>query len=391
MRVGKKKRLQPGLLTVAQMHACISKSNTCQCCSQQHLALCLHIIRVPDRARKVLDTVIQRLQREDVTNRVGTLVSRSQDGILGPRRPLMVRDGSPALERVAQHVEAGARLDGGGHGARVEGVAYAEGGLEVAVGDAGLGALGDQVEDGGAGGLGPGACGRGDGDEGLQGLVDGAAVAEGRVYKVQEVGVRVRGVQVNQFGCVDDRATSHCQERIRVEGLGPVYGLADAGCAESVLVFAEEEMGQGLRAILWLDPCLVEDFKVDALVGQCLSNLFHSRQFVDSLVSNDTDPLGAHVLEVHADFARYARSESDGRGSHLKGILLELRAVLRGCIAAYSSMWAVSMVMMVTRVGVAWTRRRMSELNGPEQIHCPRGSLPRELSVVKLARQMFRK
>lgn len=116
----------------------------------------------------------------------------------------MVRDGGPALERVAQHVEAGARLDGGGHGARVEGVAYAEGRLEVAVRDAGLGALGDEVEDGGAGGLGPRAGGRGDGNEGLQGLVDRAAVAEGRVDEVQEVGVRVRGVQVHQLRCVDD-------------------------------------------------------------------------------------------------------------------------------------------------------------------------------------------
>lgn len=45
-------------LTVAQMHTCISKANTCQSRSQQHLALRLHIIRVPNRARQVLDAVI---------------------------------------------------------------------------------------------------------------------------------------------------------------------------------------------------------------------------------------------------------------------------------------------------------------------------------------------
>lgn len=150
-------------------------------------------------------------------------------------------------------------------------------------------------------------------------------------------------------------------------------------------------MGQGLRAILWLDSCLVEDFEVDALVGQCLSNLFHGRQLVDSFIGDNADPLGAHVLEIHADFARDARSESDGRGRHLEGVLLELRAVLGGCIAAYSSMRTVSVIMMVTRVGVAGTRRRMCELDGPEQIHCPRGGLPRELSVGKFVSQIYRK
>lgn len=90
-------------------------------------------------------------------------------------------------------------------------------------------------------------------------------------------------------------------------------------------------------------------------MGQCLADLFHGRQLVDSLVSDNADPLGAHVLEVHADFACDARPESDGRGSHLKGILLELGTVLGGCIAAYSSMRAAAVVMMVAWVGVAGT------------------------------------
>lgn len=211
------------------MHTCISEPDARQGSSQQHLALGFHIIRVPDRAGQVLYTVVERLEREDVTNWVGALVSRPHDGVLGAGGPLVVRDGGPALERVAQDVEAGARLDGGGHGAGVEGVAYAEGGLEVAVGDAGLGALGDEVEDGGARGFGPCPSGRGDGDEGLQGLVDGPAVSEWRVDEVQEVGVRVRGVQVHQLGRVDDRTAAHGQECVWVEGLGPVDGLADAG------------------------------------------------------------------------------------------------------------------------------------------------------------------
>lgn len=45
------------------------------------------------------------------------------------------------------------------------------------MGDAGFGALGDEVEDGGAGGFGAGACGGGDGDEREKRLGDWEAFA----------------------------------------------------------------------------------------------------------------------------------------------------------------------------------------------------------------------
>ena len=80
-------------------------------------------------------------------------------------------------------------MDGRGHGARVERVDYAEGRLEIAVSDAGLCALGDEIEDGGACCLGPGSCGCGDGDEGEEFGWDGEAFAERSVDKVEEVGV----------------------------------------------------------------------------------------------------------------------------------------------------------------------------------------------------------
>jgi hypothetical protein len=80
-------------------------------------------------------------------------------------------------------------VDGAGHGAGVEGVDYAKGGLEVAVCDAGLCALGDEVEDGGACCLGPGSCGCRDGDEREEFGWDGQAFAERGVDEVEEVGV----------------------------------------------------------------------------------------------------------------------------------------------------------------------------------------------------------
>lgn len=213
---------------MAEMHTRVAEPDTGQRSGEEHLALGLHVVRVLDRARQVLDAVLERLQREDVTDGVRALVGGPQDGVRRARDALVVRDGGPALERVAQHVEAGARLDGGGHGARVERVADAQRGLEVAVGDARLGAPGDEVEDGRAGRLGPGARGGGHRDERPQRLVDGPPAAEGRVDEVEEVRVGVRRVQVHQLRRVDDRPAAHREEGVRVEGLGPVYGLADA-------------------------------------------------------------------------------------------------------------------------------------------------------------------
>lgn len=122
-----------------------------------------------------------------------------------------------------------------------------------------------------------------------------------------------------------------------------------------MLALRKGEPGRGLRAVLGFDSCLVEDFEVDALVGQCLTNLLHGRQLIDGLVGDDADALGAHVLKVHADLARDAGSETDGRSSHLKGILLELGTILRGCIAAYSRMWTTAVVVMVPWIRVAGT------------------------------------
>jgi len=58
--------------------------------------------------------------------------------------------------------------------------------------DSGFCALGDQVEDGGAGCFGAGACGGGDGDEGAEGRFYGEAFAEGGVDEVEEVVVCLR-------------------------------------------------------------------------------------------------------------------------------------------------------------------------------------------------------
>lgn len=152
------------------------------------------VLGVLDGSGEVLDGGAEGLEGEDVADWICALVRGAVDRVLRPRDALEVRDCRPALEAVAQDVEAGAGVDGGGHGAGVEGVADAEGGLEGAVGDARLGARRGQVEDGGARGLAARPGGGGDGDERLEGLVDWETFAEGCVDEVEEVGVGIADV-----------------------------------------------------------------------------------------------------------------------------------------------------------------------------------------------------
>ena len=174
---------------VAEVHACVAEAHTRERCGEEHLALGLVVFRVVHRAGEVFDRVAQGLEGEDVGYGVCALVGGALERVLGTRAALVVGDCGPGFERVAEHVQAGGGVDGAGHGARVEGVDYAEGGFEVAVRDACLCALGDEVEDGGACCLGAGSCGCGDSDEGEEFGGDGEAFAERGVDEIEEVGV----------------------------------------------------------------------------------------------------------------------------------------------------------------------------------------------------------
>ncbi len=83
------------------MDSCISKSNTSESSSKQHLTLSLVIFKIFCGARKVLNCTLESLQGEDITDGVCTLISRSVDGICWPRDSFEVGDSGPALEAVA--------------------------------------------------------------------------------------------------------------------------------------------------------------------------------------------------------------------------------------------------------------------------------------------------
>ena len=168
------------------------------------------------------------MQGEDVGDGVGALVGRAVDRVLGPGHALLVRDRGPAFEAVAEDVEAGGGVDGGRHGAGVDGVADAEGGFQGAVGDAGFRFGGDEIEDGGACGFRSCACGGGDGDERGEGFGDGEAAAERGVDEIEELGGGEVCVKVHQFGGVDDGAAADGEECGWLVSFGELNGFFDA-------------------------------------------------------------------------------------------------------------------------------------------------------------------
>lgn len=111
------------------MHACIAETHARKGGREKHLLLGFVVVRVLDGTRKILDGALQRLQAEDVADGVRALVGRSFNWVIRTRDTLGIGDGGPGFERVAEDVEAGAGVDLRGHGARVEGVTDAEGGL----------------------------------------------------------------------------------------------------------------------------------------------------------------------------------------------------------------------------------------------------------------------
>lgn len=78
-------------------------------------------------------------------------------------------------------------MDCAGHGASIDGIDYAECRLKIAVGDTGLCALGDEVEDGSSRRLRASPCGCRHGDEREKLVWDGQALAERCIDEVEEI------------------------------------------------------------------------------------------------------------------------------------------------------------------------------------------------------------
>lgn len=83
------------LRTMTQVNACISKANTSQSSGEKHLTLCLEVIGILHSTRKIFDGTTECMEREHIRDGIGTLVSRSHDGVRGARSTLIIGNGGP--------------------------------------------------------------------------------------------------------------------------------------------------------------------------------------------------------------------------------------------------------------------------------------------------------
>lgn len=173
---------------------------------------------------------------------------------------------------MTKHIETRGSMHGRRHGARIERITYAKRGLEISVRDSCLGFLGDEVEDGSSGGFGSCTGGGRYGDEGQQLLVNGETLAEWCVYKVEEVGIWVTGIQIHELSGVDDGASTNCEEGIRLIWLAESDGFEDS-VPISKAPRAENTYS---RAVLGLNSTPVINCKLDSLLLQPFNNLLHS-------------------------------------------------------------------------------------------------------------------
>ena len=135
------------------MHTGISKPNTRKSGGEKHLTLSLIIFGVLHCPRKVLNCASEGLQGEDVADRVGTLIRRTIDWVRRARHSLIIRDSSPTLQAVAQHIKTRTCVNGRRHGPGIQGITYSQSGLEIAMRNSSLSPFRDEVKDSSAGGL----------------------------------------------------------------------------------------------------------------------------------------------------------------------------------------------------------------------------------------------
>lgn len=135
-----------------------------------------------------------------------------------------------------------------------------------------------------------------------------------------------------------------------------------------------------VRVVLGLNLDILKHLEADALTGKPLADLPHGIKLIDGGIGDDADARGPEVLEVHADLLGDAGPEADGRGGHLKGVLLLLGGHGRAIGPAGVPILdvreeAAGLGLVVARVGVAWAGRRVRVLDCAQQACGPHGGL----------------
>lgn len=95
-----------GGATVTEMNASVAEADASKRGGEEHFALRLMVIWVPNRAGQVLNRRPKRLEGEDITNGICALVRGAINRVLRAGNALVIRDGSPALEAVTEDIQA---------------------------------------------------------------------------------------------------------------------------------------------------------------------------------------------------------------------------------------------------------------------------------------------
>lgn len=221
---------------MAQMNSRISKANSRQRRCQEHLALGFIILGVFHGTGEILHSSLECVEREDIRNRIGSLVRWPQNWIRWSRCSLGVGDGCPGLKRVAQDVQTRGSLDSRRHGACVEWVTNSKCWLEVSVSDTSLCLLGDEIEDGCSRSFAASTRCSWDCNERLKRFVNRKPLSQWRIDKIKKIGIRIRRVQVHQLGRVYDGPSTHCKKCIWVIRPCPCNSLFDTIPPQDLLV-----------------------------------------------------------------------------------------------------------------------------------------------------------
>ena len=199
---------------------------------------------------------------------------------------------------MAQHVQACRRRHRGRLRARILRVDQADGWLQPAAGDAGLGVHRQIIEDGDAGGFAACAGRGGNGDERFQRAGNGPAFADGRVDVFQQIG-GIATVQVGGLGGVHRGAAADGDEGVEIAGLRDGDGFQE-------------------RFVGGLDAHAIEDRETNLVVFERLQGGGHGRQASQKGIGEDQHVLLAQVRQLRAHFARDSKTKSDGGGRHLE-------------------------------------------------------------------------
>ena len=123
---------------MAKVNTRISKSDTRQRSSKQHLALRFLILRITNCPKQVFHSHLQCFEGEHIANRVRTLVCWAQNRVCWTGNTLTVWDSRIGFKSMAEHIQARRGVDSGRHGPCIERITDSKGWLERSVGNTGF-------------------------------------------------------------------------------------------------------------------------------------------------------------------------------------------------------------------------------------------------------------